>query len=406
MYKLALSGFDSNTLNGSETRIIFTGDFCPINRTEKMSLQGNYEDIYGDVLPFLREKDISITNLECPLTLNKVPINKSGPNIKASPTCIEAIKYGGFDVVTLANNHIMDYGEEGLFDTLNSCLKAGIKTVGVGKTETEASKPIYVNVKGKDIVILNFAEHEFSIATNERAGANALDPVANYFQIKEAKKNTDIVFIVVHGGNEHYPLPSPRMLETCHYFADLGATAIVGHHSHCVSGFEIYNGVPIFYSLGNFIFDHENIGLPSWSEGYFVNLTVTLDGIVTSASLVPYYQNRNKPGVHLMGENDERRLFEKVNEYSRIISDPNLLRKTWINFCDSKKIHYLSNILCLNKVQRKLIKTNLFKLLLFQENDLLKVLNLISCEAHREVLIEVLSEAAKKNKSPWKKAPA
>ena len=134
-------------------------------------------------------------------------------------------------------------------------------TVGAGDNLQQASKPLYIKIKNKTIAILNFAEQEFSVAGKNTAGANPLNIIDNYHSIQDAKQQADILLVIVHGGHEGYPLPSPRMVQTYRFFAEIGASVVVGHHTHCASGFEVYHGVPIFYSLGNFIFDYNSVFL-------------------------------------------------------------------------------------------------------------------------------------------------
>ncbi len=107
--------------------IILTGDFCPIGRIENLCITNEFEKIYGNVLPYLKDKDLSITNLECPLTDKFKPIKKTGPNLIAVPGCVDALKFGGFDIVSLANNHLLDQDKRGLRDTLETCKKSGLK---------------------------------------------------------------------------------------------------------------------------------------------------------------------------------------------------------------------------------------------------------------------------------------
>jgi poly-gamma-glutamate synthesis protein (capsule biosynthesis protein) len=371
--------------------IIFTGDFCPIGRVETLCLTNKFEKIYGNALPFLKDKDLSITNLECPLTEKSNPIKKTGPNLIADPSCVDALRFGGFDIVSLANNHVLDQDEKGLRDTLQTCKKSGLKTVGAGENLAAAMRSLFVTIKDKKIAILNFAEHEFSIATQNSAGAAPLNPIKNYYQILEAKRTSDIVIIIIHGGNEHYPLPSPRMVETYRFFADLGVTAIIGHHTHCSSGFEIYNGVPIFYSLGNFIFDWKDIKFKSWHEGYFIKLTIA-NNKVTNIVLTPYFQCRNDPGLQLMDEDESTKFLKKIEEYSNIIRDSDLLRNKWLSFCKSQKINYLSMVLSQNIFQSQLLKRNLLPEFFLKKKRLLMLLNLFRCQAHKDVAIEIVKQ--------------
>ena len=383
---------DSN----NKINILITGDFSPINRIESICKNKDYDKIYGELLSILKNKDLSITNIETPLTTHKNKIRKRGPYLVANPICIHGIKYGDFDIATLSNNHILDYGKTGLFATIDACESVGIKTVGAGKNIDEAKKPLYIEIKGKTIAILNFTECEFSIAEIDKAGANPLDPIGNYYQILEAKRNADIVILIIHGGNELNPLPNLQMVKIYHFFADLGVTAIIGHHPHCISGFEIYNNTPIFYSLGNFIFDIEQ-QKESWYEGYFINLEINKNS-VNKIYLFPYFQCKEKIGLYLMNKTEEKIFLKKIEDYSNIIKDPNLLLKNWIEFCDSKKASYLAKLLSFNTLEKHLYKKNLFTKLLLKEQKMLLLLNLFRCESHREAIIDILKNVLKNKK--------
>ncbi|MFW5804750.1 MAG: CapA family protein, partial [bacterium] len=135
---------------------------------DNFSTQENTDNIYSDELKeVLRDKDYSIVNLETPLTNGNQPIEKLGNNFKRNPQTIKHIKDGFFDAVTLSNNHIRDYDDEGVLDTLKTCNDQNIQTVGAGKNINDAAKPLRLNIKGKKISILNYSEKEFNIASEK-----------------------------------------------------------------------------------------------------------------------------------------------------------------------------------------------------------------------------------------------
>lgn len=381
--------FLSAELNDS-IDIIITGDYCPDRRIEKLCLEGKTEEIYGNMLDILSEKDLSITNLECPLTNRISPILKIGPNLIAHPKCIEAIKAGCFDIVTLANNHIMDQGNSGLIDTIESCTKSNISWVGAGANSGDAAMPLYINKKGKTIAILNFAENEFGMSDNTIPGANPIDIIKNYHQIRCAKEQADIILVIIHGGNEYHPLPSPRVLETYRFFAECGVTAVIGHHTHCCSGFEIFRGVPIFYSLGNFIFDRLGMELESWYEGYVIKLAIS-DNTVKKIDLIPYVQSKNVAGVRLMRDEESKPFFCQIEEYSRNILDREELYRRWYDYCKSVRYPYLASLIGLNKVEKGLLKYNIYSKRLSKKASL-KVLNYFSSESLRDCAIDILKK--------------
>jgi poly-gamma-glutamate synthesis protein (capsule biosynthesis protein) len=178
---------------------------------------------------------------------------------------------------------------------------------------------------------------EFSIATEDTAGSNPLNPIQQYYAIKEAKEKTDYVLVIVHGGHELWQLPSPRMVETYRFFIDAGADAVVNHHQHCYSGYEVYNGKPIFYGLGNFCFDKQNYFEGLWEYGYMVSLSFNND---VTFDIIPYEQCKDETNVKPLVN---RSSFEKrVNELNEIISDRNrLIEKTTEYYMKSiKSIHF------------------------------------------------------------------
>ena len=371
-------------------KIIFTGDLCPHLRIEKLCISRQYEKIYNDALPSLLDKDLSITNIECPLTSRINPIKKSGPHLSAKPQAIGALTFGGFNVASLANNHMLDHGYHGLSDTIDACSNAGIWTVGAGDNLQHASKPLYLKIKNKTIAILNFAEQEFSIAEKNVAGVNPLNIIDNYHSIQDARQQADIVLVIVHGGHEGYPLPSPRMVQTYRFFAEIGATVVVGHHTHCASGFEVYHGVPIFYSLGNFIFDYDSVLPDYFYEGYFVELELRDNADITFA-VIPYEQCKAEPGIRLMNDEQKNSFMRRIDEYSSIIKDDTLLEARWGELCDSRAVNYLSWLLRLNKVESRLFRIKLIRKYLFRAIKKLQIMqNLFTCESHRDIVIRTL----------------
>ena len=128
-------------------KILVAGDFCPQQRAAELFDKNEYYVVLGEVKHIIEEADYSIVNFECPICYGgEKPIVKCGPNLKCAENGMEAIQWAGFDCVTLANNHFLDYGKEGVNNTLNACAKYGIDTVGGGKNLQEASKILYKEI--------------------------------------------------------------------------------------------------------------------------------------------------------------------------------------------------------------------------------------------------------------------
>lgn len=205
------------------------------------------------VLRLFSDSDFNILNLESPLTNagDEHQILKTGPNLKASSDTIRVLDSLQTNLVTLANNHIYDYGDKGLFDTLELCKKHNIATVGAGLSLNKASKIFFEKINQTTIGVVNIAENEWGNANDNHGGANPMNIIANTRSIKEAKKLADIVILIIHGGHEFYHYPSPRMVEQYRYYAEQGASIIIGHHSHFISGYEILKECQFFW-VGKF----------------------------------------------------------------------------------------------------------------------------------------------------------
>ena len=238
-------------------KILVAGDFCPQFRVATIFEDGHYQSVLGEAKQVICKADYSIVNLECPITIAnpEEAIKKLGPHLCCSIKGLEALQWAGFKCVTLANNHFMDYGKKGVENTLKSCSEYRIDTVGGGLNLHKASNVLYKNIEGNILAIINCCEHEFSIATENTPGCSPLNPISIFYAINEAKAKANYILVIVHGGHEHFQLPSPRMVEIYRFFIDAGADAIINHHQHCFSGYEVYNSKPIFYGLGNFCFD-------------------------------------------------------------------------------------------------------------------------------------------------------
>lgn len=369
-------------------KILITGDFSPVNNIENLCRQGKYSPILGDFAEGLGEIDYFISNLECPLTFQAKTIEKSGPSLKAHPECVELLKELGVNVVTLANNHIMDYGEAGLSETIKLCNDANIKTVGAGGNLIDARKPIIIKSGNLKVGILNIAENEFSIAGDNRAGANGLNLINNYYDIVRIRPEVDFLMVIFHGGNEGYPLPRPGLKETFHFFADIGADAVIGHHPHCPGGLEYDGKKLLVYSLGNFLFHWPGETDENWYLGYAVKLIMNSKKDF-KFELIPYTQTHETPGLNLMKGEEKITFLKKVDSLSKTIGDDRLLNKEWQRFAESKKKNYVPALLNYRTLKKKLYRKNIIKPDL-NEAKIRTLLNYIRCESHREILIKIL----------------
>lgn len=383
---------DKKILNKNKnTTVVIGGDFYPSSIFAKQP-ELPQKDLWGTSKELFQNSDLSIINLEAPLTKNNIPINKTGPNIKLDPENIKLLKDVNIKLVTLANNHMLDFGKQGIEDTLKICEENGIETVGAGLNLAEAKKTYYKEMKGIKIAVVNFAENEFNSAEADSAGSNPMNIIDNIKQIRDAKKNADFVLVIVHGGHEYYKYPSPRMQKQYRFYAEEGANIVVGHHTHCVSGYEVHNGAPIFYSLGNLFFPWKNKPL-EWHEGMLLKLQITTDNkIDLMFELIPYFQSMKNTSIIIMKEVDKGAFFKKIDDINKVIADGNLLKQKWGEFVNLRKKEYLQYVFVPFYFVRKFVgKLKLLKLFYSKKQNLL-IYNLINCESHKELLRESLNE--------------
>lgn len=370
-------------------RLLIAGDYCPKDRVLDLIEKSDYGTIFKDIKPFFDRADYSIVNLEAPILIddNVLPIGKEGPALKCSNKTIDSLKYLGVDCVTLANNHFRDYGDIGAISTMKLCASASIDYVGAGKDLDDAKSILYKDINEYRIAIINCCEHEYSIAGVNRAGSNPLNPVQQYYAIKEARQNADYVIIIIHGGIEHYHLPSPRMVDTYRFFIDAGADAVINHHQHCFSGYEIYNQKPIFYGLGNFCFDWSGKRNSIWNEGYLVYLNL---GKNITFEIEPYEQCNLSPCIIAKNTTQSHTVEHKIKRLNEIISDPELLNNEYKEFLNKTSKEYDVVQIWSNKYLRALFARGFIPSFI-PKKTLRALQNRIMCESHRERLLHLLN---------------
>ena len=314
--------------------IVVSGDLCPWRDAIEPIKNGKSSEILKDIQPFLAAADISIVQWETPLTDDDTPIDKSGPNLKCPPECVEFAKAGGFDIALLANNHTGDLGTAPVLQTIDILEQNGIKTVGAGKNLAEAVKPLFLTKNGFEIGIINVAEHEFGTAGKDKAGCAPLEPLDNIKVIKEVADKVDICLVFVHGGNERNPVPSPRMTKTYRAFAEAGASAVINIHTHCPQGIELWSGVPIIYCPGNFFFpfakDFDKKDF--WWTGYLPKISFDRKGAF-SLEITPFTFSPDPYKIEAFTGQEKDNFCKYLAELSAIISDSEEAQKYFDAWC-------------------------------------------------------------------------
>lgn len=360
-------------------KLLITGDFV-INQPY------NTPQISEEVKELFAQSDYNIVNLEAPVTNSESKIIKTGPHLKADKkSTLEVLKSLKVNLCTLANNHVLDYDEQGVLDTLNFCKENNIETVGAGKNKEEAAKVFYLDSEVGKIAFINIAENEWASATETTAGANGMDLIDDVKIIQESKQQNDFVFVIVHGGHLFYNIPSPRMQKQYRFYIDNGADMVVGHHTHCLGGFEKYKGKNIFYSLGNFIFTKRL--KPSNSKyGLILEIDISPFKSITTNIHPIKIDKEQFNTIYLKNEEQEKILIE-LDAINNNIADPQIIKKSWQVHIEKTNKMYLNNISPMAGIRNKYLKWLLIKLgvKLINKKSAASLLNNINCESHLDV---------------------
>ncbi|MCL6456751.1 MAG: CapA family protein [Gorillibacterium sp.] len=242
-------------------QMTFVGDVLLGSTVESLLAKSGYDYPYQQVLSYLQRPDLTIANLETPITTQGTKQVKEYV-YRSSPLVLPAFQAAGFDLVNLANNHSMDYGPDGLLDTFTHLKKQGIPYVGAGHNAEEAFSPVILEKKGMKIAFLGFTrvvpEQSWKAGANTPGLADTYNYTAPVEAIKKAAKLADLVVVIPHWGVERNDLPEAYQKDLARRYIDAGADLVVASHTHVLQGFESYKGKWIAYSLGNFIFTTNN----------------------------------------------------------------------------------------------------------------------------------------------------
>ena len=250
-----------------ENTISFVGD---VSLADNWYIMPKYDErnkgIYGilseDTVKVMTETDIMVINSEFTISDRGEKMPNKYYTFRASPKRIPIYNEMGADLLTLANNHVYDFGKDAFYDMLNSLNEYKIPYIGAGKNIDEAKKPYYFVLNGYKIAFINATRAEKYILTPEATENNGgvfrcYDPEPLKYLINDIKKNSDYVVVLIHWGKEDSHELEQVQIDTSKIYIDAGADVIVGTHAHVLQGIDYYNHKPIIYNLGDFIFNDE-----------------------------------------------------------------------------------------------------------------------------------------------------
>ena len=352
-------------------------------QTEKPNLLFNgLEDVW-------QKADVRLFNLESPLTDNAAPEQKCGPSLSAPTAAVAGLAALKPSAVCLCNNHIMDYGAEGLLSTRAALKAKQIASFGAGEDVDEADAAYFFVKHGVRVGVYAVCEHEFSIATDRKPGANPLDLVNLSDRVREIKANCDRLIVLYHGGREGYPYPSPDVQKICRKAAECGASLVLCQHSHCVGSSERWNGATIVYGQGNFIFD-VNDGGEGFDTGLLVRYTIGDYGADT-VEFLPIV--RVEGGAALADEAKAGEILEGFNKRSLRIRVEGFVPARYAAYAAGEKEKLFSVFLSGSATLRTLkVLSGRRPLRLYSRQSKTNILNTLRCESIRELMTEGLRQ--------------
>lgn len=329
MNKLRLPLFESSANPGSpKATLLFGGDFCPVNRYGDKIL--NSEKIFDNGLSDLfRKSDFTMINLEAPLCVKGLPSESPGGfGLRADPKIAAFLKNIGVDAVGLANNHIRDFRDEGVFQTMRNLDKHGVLHTGAGKDLRDAQRPLSVDVNGIKVGVWALAEKELNAATDSSAGSSWFRPERDVHRIAELKEEFDFLVVFLHAGHEFISTPSPRIRESCRNLIEAGADAVIAHHPHVIQGVEKHKQGLIAYSLGNLVFDTPYVSAYKNTDlGYLLRIGISKHRI-SEAEVIPY-KLRDTATVSPLNLSEFKEFAVEFKEISENITDDSRFYEEW-----------------------------------------------------------------------------
>ncbi len=288
--------------------LIAVGDIMLGGRAKKILAECGPDYPFDALLPLLRSAPIVLGNLEGPFAhkARKQPRNFS---YRVDPELASSLTRAGINVVTLANNHLLDCGRSGVLETLDALARAKVSALGAGEDKSAAHAPVIRQAGRLRIGLLGYYWNSRTAATADRPGSAMDFPEMLEADIRGLREQVDRIVVTCHWGVPYEREPSIADRAKAHLAVDCGADVVIGHHPHIVQPFEIYRGRPIFYSVGNFAFGSGN----SRAEGLLVSLR--FDEKDTVVNVYPIYVKNRDPRVNyqpkaLTGQAAERILCE------------------------------------------------------------------------------------------------
>ncbi len=309
---IVLVGFSTYNIF-AQVSFCAVGDILLDRDVKKVIEKNGIEFPFKNIASIISKNDLAFFNMECPLANegDGYSINKRY-SFRAEPEYINGLKYAGFNIASVANNHTIDFGKSGLLKTIEILNTDSIYTIGGGKNQDEAFKPLLIERNGETFAF--FGMLEFLL---EGTTFNENQPYPAYGQIDRLCKeirlinsNIDNIIVSFHWGQESAVIPTARQIEYAHKIVDAGADLVIGHHPHVLQSIETYKGKLILYSLGNFVFDNT---AKLQKESVIFNCQFN-KGQIIKPELIPVYIDNCQPSIASKEIRDD--ILEHLNKVS------------------------------------------------------------------------------------------
>lgn len=369
-------------------KILLCGDFVCKTKPE-IRIEPELKEV-------IAQSDFAVVNFEAPAEGAGKAIPKSGPALRQSAESPRFLEEAGFNVILLANNHMMDMGEEGIRHT-TSLFRDNTKICGAGPA-AEAFKTIILEKEGLRVGILNAAHREFGTlgieAEEAQYGVAWINHPALNRELLRMRRECDFLIVAAHAGVEDLPVPLPEWRARYRELIDFGADAVVGSHPHVPQGWEEYQGKRIYYSLGNFYFQSAHPGTPQWNMGIALEIEIEKNGIAKYKEHITHFTPDSISIDHTAHSHSHiewlNSLLADKKEYEKVLDSA--LEKIWPEY----QIYIMRGLSAMS------LRSSLHVLLhagygFLKGGDLPLLINNFQCESHSWAIQRILRKKIENN---------
>ena len=331
---LSLATIASGADSTETVSIVAAGDVMLGSWVQNVILENGWDYPFRNIDSILTQADIVFANLEAPFGTKDSAAFEKTYTFQVAPDLVKVLTAGKINVVSVANNHIFDFGVEDLFETMTLLNQNNIQYSGAGKNLPEARQPARMEAKGKKIAVacysLTFPEEFW--ATDTTAGTSFPFDTFFYDDLRKFKAENDLVIVSFHWGGELLQYPKPYQLELAHNAIKVGADLVIGHHPHVVQGIELYRGKMIVYSLGNYIFGSYS---ESVKESMLLKFYFGTNGL-SACKIYPLnvYNKEVEFQPQLLTEQNKQTFLEGLNQISLELNNQRSIisHDGWVRF--------------------------------------------------------------------------